>query len=444
MRGSKSSVGARLRNLWRSDRGFAAVILAILMPVIVGFSGLAIDVGHTLVVKSSLQASTNAAALAGAKYLTGSNASAALAAATTYSAVAGNKNTIPGVNVTMATGYPKLMCLTSTGVACSGGTSANAIKVQQQASVPMWFAQVIGISSVPVTATALAGASGGATAPLNVMLVVDTTGSMNSPDSSCSVSGATRISCGLTGGRTLLQIMNPAIDSVGIMVFPGLKNSSQAVYDYDCSSGTNPAIVSYAASPVYQVLGLQTDYKTSSGATSLNSASYLVSALGGGGSKCAGLAAIGGYGTYYADAITAAQSALVANGQKNAQNVIIFLSDGDASASTSNVPSGKSKNQCAQGVSAAAAATAAGTWVYTIAYGASTSASGSCSTDSPAISACSAMQQMASQPQFFYSDTTGGTSSCTSSANSVSELVSIFQSVGSSFSIPRLLPITTS
>jgi hypothetical protein len=59
----------------------------------------------------------------------------------------------------------------------------------------------------------------------------------------------------------------------------------------------------------------------------------------------------------------------------------------DASASSSNMPAGKYNNQCHEAITAAQAATAAGTWVYTIAYSAATS--GSCSTDSPTISACS-------------------------------------------------------
>ena len=81
--------------------------------------------------------------------------------------------------------------------------------------------------------------------------------------------------------------------------------------------------------------------------------------------------------------------------------MIILLSDGDASATVSNMPAGKANNQCHQGITAAQAATAAGTWVYTIAYGAPTSPTpGSCtggSGDSPAISACATLQQMASE-----------------------------------------------
>ena len=106
-----------------------------------------------------------------------------------------------------------------------------------------------------------------------------------------------------------------------------------------------------------------------------------------------------------------------------------------------NVPSGKSKDQCHQGITAAQAATAAGIWVYSAAYGASTDSSSSCSTDTTPISACSAMQQIASTPAMFFADQTGGTSSCNSSVNGSSELVTMFKTIGSKLGGgPRLLP----
>lgn len=51
----------------------------------------------------------------------------------------------------MATGYPQLKCLTSTGVSCTGPDSANAIVVKQQATVPLIFGKVFGMSSTTIT-----------------------------------------------------------------------------------------------------------------------------------------------------------------------------------------------------------------------------------------------------------------------------------------------------
>jgi hypothetical protein len=272
------------------------------------------------------------------------------------------------------------------------------------------------------------------------MLILDTTASMNSSDSSCSVSGATRLTCAEAGARTLLGVLSAAGDKVGLMVFPGVTSGTVA-NDYDCT-GTNPTTVAYNGSPTYQILGLGNDFKTG-GSSSLNTSSNIVKAFGGGGSGCAhAMAAPGGQGTFFGDAITAAQAVLHAQSDSS-QKVIIILSDGDASASSSKMPAGEANNQCHEAITAAQAATTAGTLVYTVAYGAPTSSTTSCATDSPHISACTTMEDMASNASTFYSDQTGGTSTCTSAANPTSELVSIFSSIGSSFSAPRLLPDNT-
>jgi hypothetical protein len=275
------------------------------------------------------------------------------------------------------------------------------------------------------------------------MIILDTTASMNTSDSNCSISNATREDCAVAGVRSLLQGFWPSQDHVGLMLFPGVNNSTSVGYEYDCASSPTPTIVAYNASPIYKIISLSSDYKTSDTTTTLNTGSNLVKAARGGASGCTqGLTAVGGEGTYYADAITAAQTDLTTNGRSGIQKVIILLSDGDASASSSKMPTGKYNNQCQEAVTAAQAATTAGTWVYSIAYGANTSSTGSCSTDSPHISACSTMSSIASDSSKFYSDNSGGSGGCTST-NSASELVEIFNHVGSSVTMPRLLPNNT-
>ncbi len=186
------------------------------------------------------------------------------------------------------------------------------------------------------------------------------------------------------------------------------------------------------------------DYRSTNGSKTLNPASNLAMASGGVAACPQGVTAIGGVGTYFADAISAAQATLAGDGQPTTQKVIILLSDGDANASTSNMPSGKQKNQCHEAITAAQNAAAAGTWVYSIAYGASTSPTpSSCSTDTTPISACQTMQRIASDSTKFFSDTVGSKSACTSAAQSVSELVSLFQTIAYSLVPPRLLPDDT-
>jgi hypothetical protein len=101
-------------------------------------------------------------------------------------------------------------------------------------------------------------------------------------------------------------------------------------------------------------------------------------------------------------------------------------------------------DQCHQAITAANYATATGTIVYTIAYGASSSG---CSTDAGglAISPCNTLQQMASgwssgDTSRFYSDATASQNKgqC-GSANSYS-LNGIFSSIAGKISQSRLIP----
>jgi hypothetical protein len=430
-----------LRKLCKNRRGSVAIMTAGILTGAAGLTALSVDVANVARAQRQLQNTADLSAMAGAANIT---AGTAIATANTYSAAASDKNASSGLTVTMASGYPALRCFTSTGVPCSGGSSsANAVVVQQQATVPLYFAPIFGINSVQISATSTAGGGGGKPNALDVMIILDTTASMNTSDSNCSISNATREDCAVAGVRSLLQGFWPSQDHVGLMLFPGVNNSTSVGYEYDCASSPTPTIVAYNASPIYKIISLSSDYKTSDTTTTLNTSSNLVKAARGGASGCTqGLTAVGGEGTYYADAITAAQTDLTTNGRSGIQKVIILLSDGDASASSSKMPSGKYNNQCQEAITAAQAATTAGTWVYSIAYGANTSSSSSCSTDSPHISACSTMSSIASDSSKFYSDNSGGSGGCTST-NSASELVNIFNHIGSSVTMPRLLPNNT-
>jgi Flp pilus assembly protein TadG len=449
-----------LRWLARDRNGAAAIVAAFSMLALFGFAAISVDIANLVYVKSNLQASANAAAVAGGQNIP---AGTAAAMAVSYGAQTGKINFFSPQTVTTTT---TLKCLTALqnwygqgqGIPClTYGTqaAANAIEVTQTAVVPTFFAGMLGYNSWTVTVKAMASSKGGSAPPLNVMMILDTTGSMNSSDKTaggnCTVPGIsspTKLACALNGVQVLLVQLSTTVDQVGLMVFPGLTNASQVSKEYDCSS-SNPTIANYttAANAVYQIISPpSTDYKTSASSTSLNSSSNLVKAVsipGVAGSSCQGVSAVGGVGTYYASVITAAQTALTASHKAGQQNVIIFISDGDASADPTNVGNGNSNtsknpaalNQCHQGITAAQAATAAGTWVYSVAYGASTSPTpSSCSTDSPAISACSAMQQIASVPSKFYSD-----NSCVS-VNTISDLSSIFKDIGISLLNSRLIP----
>jgi hypothetical protein len=216
----------------------------------------------------------------------------------------------------------------------------------------------------------------------------------------------------------------------------------------------------------YQITPYLSDYRTSGTATTLNANSNIVQAVGGA-SNCGSILPPnfdGNFGTYYAGALYAAQSSLVAQKAANpgSQNVIILLSDGNANipsifnsietmpggltATNGNYPS--SIGECGQGITAAKAAATAGTRVYTVAYGAlNYSSSAACPTDVgagnyPNVTPCSAMQQMASSSQYFFSDynQSGSGSTCTISSQPLTKLNDIFSAIANDLTVSRLIP----
>jgi hypothetical protein len=237
----------------------------------------------------------------------------------------------------------------------------------------------------------------------------------------------TRLGCALQGIQVLLQdlapcyanetctavsgetgVVNNSVDRVALFTFPNILTTTVSD-DYTNCDATNPTIEPYSfpsssisssstysavsqtyyATPTtngavpaqlgtttypttYEVTyglgdadgnGYVSDYKTSDATTTLNSASDLVLAIGGK-SGCAGVGDPGGAGTYYAGVIYAAAASLAAEQKvNNVPNVIILVSDGDASS------------------------TGAGTWTTTCTSGSTSCAPTSCNGNTKCTSA---------------------------------------------------------
>jgi Flp pilus assembly protein TadG len=488
------------RRLWRDQRGIAFVYAAIMLPLFFGFAALTFDVGYELYVQTKLRIVAEAAAIAAAQDInetTGTALGDAQNVAGTYL----NANWATGLTntakPTLTVTGKCLAAFVTAGVPCSSSATTgqsvyNAVSVKATVTAPSFFASLFGFKPSSLSAIAYAAANGSAPPPLNVMFVVDTTQSMTGSDSTCG-SGQTRISCALGGVRQVLGQLWPDRDQVGLMTFPGLKSATYVGYDSSCSgtsisSGISPyyAGLPLLGTPLYQIIGTSTagstDYRTQTGTNApafglnVTTSSLMLNAVGAGhGCSNHGLQAIGGVSTYYADVITAAQTTLtswnahiVANGGTARQNVIIFLSDGDANASTSvandicctaTPQTGQTVKidfQCHEAVTAAKAAAAAPvspnttkTWVYSVAYGSPTS--GSCVTDNtppkvpPATSppaaqpyqACQTMTNIASDPTKFYSDDASG---CVSAAHpNTTTLSAIFTAISNSMTYARLI-----
>ena len=228
--------------------------VAVIFVVLLGMAGLAIDVGHVFYCDRELQGYTDAAALAGAGSMrTATTNGAVIAASTSLSAVAGSVNAHGSLpNVTMVSGFPALKCLTtlqSLGIACVGAVPYNALQVQAQVVVPMYFAAFFGINTMTATASATAASRGGAATPYNVAVVVDTTLSMLFPDADC---GSTEIACAMNGIQVLLRNLTPcasslasctitngvaasSVDRVALFTFPNV-SSSTAAQDTTCTT----------------------------------------------------------------------------------------------------------------------------------------------------------------------------------------------------------------
>jgi len=473
----------------KDERGQVLPIVALVMVGFLGMCGFVVDVGRVYVSYRELQASTDAAALAGAETLPSSSATTV---ATAYSSTSGNKNAFSGSDSTQITTTLKcISSLSNSGIACVSPTNANAIQVRQTLTVPMYFTRLLGTSSVTMSATATASMRGGSATPYNIAIIADTTASMSTSDSGdCN---STRLTCELQGIRTLLSelwpcastetscgtatggtVANP-VDNVSLFTFPNMTTATTQ-QSYDCSS-TNPKIYAYTfPSPAatslttmpytsggntvqmtYQVLNYSSDYKTSDTTSSLNTVSNLVRAAGGK-AGCTGMGNPGGEGTYYAGALYAAQASLLAEQRANpgSQNVIILLSDGDASATQTQMVTGTQSttlatnnglypswvNECQQAVTAAQAIALTGTKVYSVAYGAA--ATSGCATDTGTYKnkPCNAMKDIASSPAYFFSDYTASQNAgqCVSASQPTTSLNQIFTQIAGSFMAPRLIP----
>jgi Flp pilus assembly protein TadG len=368
----KREVASFARRLGEDECGAVIVMLALMIVAMIGLAALAVDLGNLVYSQTRLQAVTDLAAQAGATVLTCSNCAtdSAISTANSYSGKLGSQNAQPGLIITMASGYPQIQCnnaLVQSNITCTGGSApnpnANMIIVQEQAQVPFLLGQIFGFGTVTLTATSYA-AKGGGLPPMNIMVVLDETGSMGQTDPgdvTCgSIADATQQVCALAGIQTLLTELWPTQDQVGLMVFPPLSTASGNVAkDYTCGNpGPSPTVdpyYDYPASATYLVLPPQFDYKAANNSTTLeNGSSKIVNAtchknmiVSDNGvtstcGSCTGVKAPQG-NTYLGDAITAAQAELVATGTNGSgvisgspcannvcQNVMIVLSDGAA------------------------------------------------------------------------------------------------------------------
>jgi Putative Flp pilus-assembly TadE/G-like/von Willebrand factor type A domain len=366
----------------RSEDGQAVVIIVLFMMVMLGFCALCIDVGHAYLAQRRLQSSVDAAALAGAQELP--NVASATSFAQSYGS--GGSNTPDGVNNVQMTISTK--CIASV----PGCAPSNAVVVKESGNISTSFAKLFGIPSFTVHATATACSPCGEK-PLDVMLVLDRTGSMCTDSAGKADPACTDMENARNGLKTFLSFMNPTLDNVGFAVLPPATSLAAA-----CTKPPDSSSYDSPSSP-YVLVPLSNDY-SSNGV--LNPASSLVSTI-----NCV---QANGF-TAYANAIDAAQAELTAHGRPGTQKVIVFMSDGAANTGPLYYPASSPYlvTPCHQGMASAQAATVAGTSVYSIGYDVGhdrcqgeVKATQARSNEVPAITGLQALQGIASDPSQFY------------------------------------------
>jgi Flp pilus assembly protein TadG len=388
------------------------------MLVMVAF---VVDIGKAYLVQRQLQAGVDAAALAGAQHLP--DPTEATTIAQDYGPSASEKNEVKlGDNVTTTV---TMRCVVSAPGCNPTLGSYNAVKVHSTSDVSLLFARILGIHKLKVKATATA-CSPCSAKPVDVMVVLDRTGSMCQFNDGRNDPNCTDLNTAKGGIREFLRFMDKDLDWVGLSVFPpvldkewlddcvyvpwegnpsGPKPDGRR-YGYDArwpSWSPPPGSSNWA---VYDVASITNDYLSKSGNTwVLNSGSALIQQL-----DCAG----GAGTTQYANAIDAAQHELGLHGRGDVQDVIVFLSDGAANTTPRDLPSYMDNpnmrlHPCAAGVAAANHAKAQGTIVYTIGYDleGQSGAYENCKlypsgNNDSSITAWDAIRSMASEPDNFY------------------------------------------
>ena len=378
----------REKRHFRLESGQVAVLVALLLVPLLAITGLVIDVGYAYFAQRSLQSQADAAALAGAQQLPDGNASVSLAKQYGSGAKAKNYKNLGLVVEEVTT-----RCLKSV----PGCEPVNAVVVDETANVNTLFTRVLGIKSFTVHVKSTACSPCG-TRPLDIMLVLDRTGSMcqdhwGNYDPNC-----TDLNNAKAGMKTFLSYMDSSLQHVGLAVLPpatsiGNRCAVPQTANYDSRS-----------SP-YTVVPLASDF-TVNGQLNLNS--NLVQTI-----NCVQ----GNANTAYANALEAAQAELDLHGRPDAPDIIVFLSDGAANTGPTYyaTTSPYRKQPCHQGVWSSNVIKNRGTLIYSIGYdlnanngGANVCTSYTGALETPSITAYSAIQQIASRPDTFYNQPTPG------------------------------------
>jgi Flp pilus assembly protein TadG len=367
----------------REERGQVIVFVVLAFVILIGMIGITIDIGYAYKTQRDLQSAADAAALAGAQELPDATAATTMATQYGASSTGGNKITKVPVTESITTS-----CVTS----IPGCNPVNTVAVNETADVPTFFAKVFGLSSFKVHVKATACSPCGSK-PVDVMLVLDRTGSMCQDSLGRADPACTDLNNARAGIKSFLSNFDPKIAWVGLAVLPPATTVSNR-----CAA---PATGNYnSLTAAYTIVPMSNDYKNADGSWN-NSSNFLTT-----------LACVQGAGsTSYSNAIEAAQAELEKDGRPKVPDVIVFMSDGAANIGPSYYASNSPyrTQPCHQGVTSSGLAKAKGTTVYSIGYAVDDDTGGCVNSvpnpdvpESPAITIRQALSGIASDPSNYF------------------------------------------
>ncbi|MCU1516357.1 MAG: hypothetical protein JWQ75_1078 [Pseudarthrobacter sp.] len=379
--------GASLR-----ERGAATALFVLLVPVLFAAVALSIDFGRVVYERHVLTNAMDAAALAGADSLPNNPAAAQTAAAALAKANAPDATpTVTLWCVVASTGAAKTVAPNQIPGICNPGTTAgtkcndkicaipctavvghicNTITVTDDKDVPFFFARVIGFNTGntgAISANACRGACGSQTPnPMNIALVADRTGSMDTTDRNQMVAGI----------KSTLQTMTRNQQYVALGTIHRSSTSPGSCITTPSSSATSGPWI-----PVPYQNNYTLNPTTPGGTPPLNTASPLVSGL-----NC--LTSSSG-GTYLASPLKAAARYVLGLTPNNLgtlptrsytpRNAIIFETDGQpneaaitgstALNTTSDIGSTNGATACNNVKAVATNTKAAGVLIVTVSFG---------------------------------------------------------------------------
>jgi hypothetical protein len=206
-----------------SRRGAIMIFAAIILVMMFAFVAFSVDVGYMTMTKAQLQNAADAAAMAGVRELSNSDA----AVRTVAKAIA-LENSAAGAPVDLVDADIEIGQFNfATKVFTAGGTGANAVKVTTRiVDQPLFFAPIIQNDDFDMAAESIAMLN-----PRDIMFVVDLSGSMNDDTEPCWAT----------------QTIN---DKFGPLGYPGVANPLIQDLYTDFGFGTYPGAYQYVGEPL--------------------------------------------------------------------------------------------------------------------------------------------------------------------------------------------------